>query len=241
MPKHDYYVYERFRKDNNTCFYVGRGHGDRIYYLHRNDKHDEICKTVGYYNIIYKSGLTSEEASQLEMERIKYYVDELNYGIDISGYMDRDKTHYLTNRTFGGEDGYFKNGKLNQQYGVSPKDRMGSHYDEWYQKASQRCKNQIGALNPNYGNDTLHNIVKDNPELRIQWYSRKGGQNGRAKGVKLLDDSKNLIKEFSTIGECCQYLIDNYNVKAKVDSMRTYIVKAIKEDKTYKGFRYEFV
>ena len=235
-----YYVYERFRKDNNSCFYVGRGHGERISHMHRNDKQDYICNTYGYYNKIFKDGLTSEEASLLETERIKYYVDELGYGIDIPGYMDRDEQYYLTNRTFGGEDGCFKKGEQNQQYGVSPKDRMGSHYEEWFEKASQRCKEQIGEKNPNYGNDTLHNILKDNPELKMKWYSRKGSQNGRARCIEMFNQNMELIDTFKTIGDCCQYIKDTNDLKSKIDSMRHHVSNAAKNHTMYRGYYFKF-
>lgn len=29
MENKDYYVYEHIRLDNNTCFYVGKGRGER--------------------------------------------------------------------------------------------------------------------------------------------------------------------------------------------------------------------
>lgn len=32
----DYYVYERFRKDDNTCFYVGQGRKKRYSTFTRN-------------------------------------------------------------------------------------------------------------------------------------------------------------------------------------------------------------
>ena len=155
--------------------------------------------------------------------------------------MDRDESHYLTNRTFGGEDGCFKPGVQNQQYGISPKQRMGSHYDAWFVKTSERCKSQVGELNPNYGNDTLHNIVKDNPELRSKWYSRKGAQNGRAKRIKLLNSDKEYIGTFETIGDCCQCIKDKLNLKSKINSMRPHVSNAAKTNKPYRGFYLEYI
>jgi hypothetical protein len=232
--KRIYYVYERFRKDNNTCFYVGRGHDERIHHLHRNELHDKIAKEYGYYNIIFKDGLTLEESCELEKERIKYYVEELGYGIDILGYIKNDTDKFLTNRTFGGEDGFFKKGKLNPQYGISPQQRMGSHYEEWHEKVVTRGKSLIGEANPNYGNNTLHNKVKDNPELRIRWYSRKDEQNGRAVAIRAYKEDGTVVGEFKTIGKCCEYLKENFGFKAKIDSIRSGIRQSINTNKPYR-------
>lgn len=241
MGAKEYYVYERFRKDNNTCFYVGRGHGNRIKTKNRNKKHDEICDKYGYYNIIYKDNLTSEEASKIEQERIKYYVDELGYGIDIVGYMDRDPYKYLTNRTFGGEDGFFKSGKDNPQFGISPKERMGSGYEEWFKKTSGRCQNQWGENNPNYHNDGLKKRLEANPELALLWFSRPGNQNGRAQSIRMLDQNKNIIKEFPTIGECCEYVKEVRKSNSKIDCMRSNMSIAARKGKPYLGYYYEFI
>lgn len=241
MEKKDYYVYERFRKDNNTCFYVGRGHGDRIHHKKRNKLHDKICDEYGYYTKIYKNHLTSNEASQLEKDRIKYYVDVLGYGIDIVGYMDRNPNMFLTNRSFGGEDGYFKSGKNNPQYGVSPKERMGSGYEDWFEKTWGRCHHQYGANNPNYHNDTLKKRLEANPELCKKWYSRPNGQNGRARKIRLLNKDKEKIQDFETIKECCYYVKDVLSLTTKPDHMRDNMVKAAKTGKPFHGFYYEFI
>ncbi len=234
-----YYVYERFRKDNDTCFYVGRGHGNRYKDFHRNKLHDEIATKYGYYTKIYKDSLTSEESCELEKERIKYYVSELNYGIDIFGYNDNlDNNVFLTNRSFGGEDGYFKSGKLNPQYGITPKQRMGSNYDEWLKKRSILSS---GKNNPNYGNDTLKKKLQQHPELKKLYYSRKGSQNGRARSVEMYDKDWNFISKFDTIGECCEYIKEKYNVKSKIASMRSNLSISARENKTYLGFYFKFI
>jgi len=235
-----YYVYERFRKDNNTCFYVGRGQGERISHLHRNDLQDKIAKEFGYYNKIIKDNLTLEESCELEKEVIRHYVFDLGYGIDINGYND-NKELFLTNRTFGGEDGHFKSGELNPQYGVSPIDRMGSHYDEWLEKVTSRGKTLIGKNNPNYGNDKLHNFLKDKPELREEWYGRKDEQNGRAVAVRVKDTEGNEIGTFPTIGKCCEFLKEKYGFKSKIDSMRSTITQNTKRNKPYKKLYFEFI
>lgn len=98
----DYYVYERFRKDDNTCFYVGQGRKKRYSTFTRNKLHDAIATKYGFYTIIYKDNLTQEQSCQLETERIKYYIS-CGYGINNKKQYDIDDTKFLTNTTYGGE------------------------------------------------------------------------------------------------------------------------------------------
>ena len=53
----DYYVYEHIRLDNNTCFYVGKGHGKRCNYVSRNVHHDRIVSKFGMKVNIVKDNL----------------------------------------------------------------------------------------------------------------------------------------------------------------------------------------
>ena len=100
----EFYVYEHIRLDNMTCFYIGKGKGERAYELERNDHHDNISNMCGHAVLIIKDNLTEEEAFELERDTIEDYVFNLGYGIDIKGYDDYDhKLPHLTNRTWGGE------------------------------------------------------------------------------------------------------------------------------------------
>lgn len=285
----DYYVYEHIRNDNNSCFYVGKGHGNRAYSKNRNEHHDRIVKKYGMTVNIVKDNLSEEEAYKFEHELICDYVFNKGYGIDIIGFNnDKSKEFYLTNHTFGGDgskgmvhtkewceqhskdmtgennpmygvnlwDTYSleqrneiikkisisSSGKNNAMYNVTPKERMSEDvYNNWYEKTSIRLKNQTGANNPNYGNKTLHNKIKDNPELRKEYYSRPGSQNGNSKGIKLYDCNHNLLNEFETIGDGCKWLKDRYNFTAKINSMRSNLSIAIKNNVPYKGFYGEFI
>ena len=99
----EFYVYEHIRLDNMTCFYVGKGKGERAYDLERNDHHNNISNRHGHAVLIIKDNLTEEEAFELERDTIEDYVFNLGYGIDIDGYRDYSNNEYLTNMTFGGE------------------------------------------------------------------------------------------------------------------------------------------
>lgn len=238
--KRIYYVYEHIREDNGSCFYVGRGHGERAYVENRNALHDKVLKEHGCYVKIYKDKLTSQEASELEKERIKYYVETLHYGIDIKGYEGEDKDHFLTNRTWGGEDGCFKKGSENQQYGVSPENRMGSHYADWRKKTSDRLKAQVGPANPNYGNDTLHNKIKDDPELRIQYFSRPGAQNGRATKVDLYQENDGYVGTFQTINDASAYIKEILGIKTQILTIHSNLQTRSKKGKYYRGYQIRY-
>ena len=131
-----FYVYEHIRKDNNTCFYVGKGTGNRAYNLDRVNFHNSVRDEYGCRVEIIKDGLTEEEAFKLETERIEDYVITFGYGINIEGYDDYDHNlPYLTNFTWGGE-------------GVS-----GGHLSEEHkQKLSESHKGKLAGKNhPLYG------------------------------------------------------------------------------------------
>ena len=99
----EFYVYEHIRLDNNTCFYVGKGKGNRAYKPKRNKFYNNVRNSCGCRVEIIKDGLTEEEALKLETERIEDYVITFGYGIPIDGYRDFSNNKYLTNMTWGGE------------------------------------------------------------------------------------------------------------------------------------------
>ena len=99
----EFYVYEHIRLDNMTCFYVGKGKGERAYDLSRNKYHDRISKKYGHAVVIIADNLTEDEAYWLERDTIEDYVFNLGYGIDIEGHKDYNhELPYLTNMNWGG-------------------------------------------------------------------------------------------------------------------------------------------
>jgi hypothetical protein len=89
-----FYVYEHWRTDRDECFYVGKGKNKRAYNMkNRNPHHKAIQNKVIREGFaievrIVASGLTENEAFQLEIERIAFW---RSYNID------------LTNMTAGGD------------------------------------------------------------------------------------------------------------------------------------------
>lgn len=92
---------------------------------------------------------------------------------------------------------------------------------------------KYGADNPNYNNHKLSNIYKNNKELALEKQSRKGGKNGRCVKIKLYYDKK-YICTFDYIGQCCEYLINMYNMDTNINSIRIQIQKSIKQKRPYK-------
>ena len=141
----EFYVYEHIRLDNMTCFYVGKGKGERAYDLERNDHHDRISNRHSHAVLIIKDNLTEEEAFELERDTIEDYVFNLGYGIDIKGYDDYDhELPHLTNMTWGGEgtSGLLKGKQLSEEHkkkiGESMKGKQLS--EEHKQKLSESHK-----------------------------------------------------------------------------------------------------
>lgn len=70
-----YYVYEYFIKDTNEIFYVGKGRDNRFKDSNRNDVFTRICESYKVDVRKIRTGLTEQEAFDLEEETIKSYLD----------------------------------------------------------------------------------------------------------------------------------------------------------------------
>lgn len=129
-------------------------------------------------------------------------------------------------------------GKNNAMYGISPKDRMSKEtYAIWLER---KRLNSVGVKNPNYGNDTLRKKLEQNPELKIEYYSRAGTQNGRAREVYVYSSDNNLINHFDYIGECAKWLKELLNLKTKIDTIRCSIITSITKNKLYRGYKFSY-
>lgn len=74
-----FYVYEHWRPDTNACFYVGKGHGNRAWWMYdRNPHHRAIQSKLIALGLaidvrIIIENLTEEIAFQIERDRISLY------------------------------------------------------------------------------------------------------------------------------------------------------------------------
>ena len=159
------------------------------------------------------------------------------YGVNVWESYDDDKRQQIKEII-----SQHSSGINNPMYGISPNERMNlDQYTIWKDKLVTRMKSQTGENNPNWHNDTLHNKVKDNPELRMQYYSRPGSQNGRCRKIELFDLDENYIKTFDYIGECAEYVKENSKAKGKIDSIRSNIIRYANNNKPFLGYRYKIL
>lgn len=249
-----FYVYEHIRPDNNTCFYVGKGTGDRAYKSSRNEHHDRIVKKYGMIVKIIKDGLTEQEAYDLQRETILHYVFDLGYGIDIPEYRGNDDSHALTNANFGGAgvisglhhtDGWKKQhsedmkGEKNPMYGVN---LWETYSEEKQQDIKDRLsKHFSGEGNPQFGVSPSQRMDSKSYE---RWHKSlvnrlNGSTNPNAKNVYLYDNNWNFLYKFDSIGDCIDYMRTKLDIEASTNSIRGLIGKLDKTGGCYKN-QYRF-
>lgn len=106
-----------------------------------------------------------------------------------------------------------------------------------YSKQLGHYKTKSGCDNPNYKNDTLKIKYKNNPTLAKINNSRPREQNGRCVKIRMINND--VIKDFNFIREAAEYLIVNGYTNGKVNSIRSNITNAIKNNKKYLGCTFE--
>lgn len=132
-----------------------------------------------------------------------------------------------------------KNNCIDNLEWISHKDNVHYSISEGHHVC---CTDLYGKNNPNYGNTTLKERFKNEPELREKAIARLvkyGADNNKAKAVAVLIDGQ--WKEFPYIKACSQFLIDNGLINAKLDGISSRISKSIKKGKPYRGLRFKFL
>lgn len=116
MTHQDFYVYEHWRPDTGKCFYVGKGRKHRAYAMHtRNDYHKRIVNLLTTKQLVLEvrlisTGMFSDEASALEVLRIKFWhrrgvvlANLTNGGDGRSGYKMSDESKAKISRGHAGK------------------------------------------------------------------------------------------------------------------------------------------
>ena len=237
--------------DTNEPFYVGKGKEDRWKCLKRNNKYfnNIVSKYEVCVNIIHDN-LDEETAFNYEWLYIEEY---------------RDMGYTLTNIADGGSGGIHLYGKNNPMHGRTwwdentPKEKISNWkrkvanngelngmYNHTYSKETiNKMKNAkqgkfIGKNNPNYNNNTLKLKLEKNPELKKQYYSRIGKQNGMSKYVIVIDEDGNEINKFDCIKFCAEWLLANNMCRSKnIKAISDNITMAFKNNKKAYGFFYK--
>jgi hypothetical protein len=72
----DYYVYEHWRTDTNTCFYVGKGRAKRAYDMKKRSYFHRMVQVRSSMTVQVKfiaEGLSETESSKIESERVGFW------------------------------------------------------------------------------------------------------------------------------------------------------------------------
>lgn len=245
----NYYVYELRRRDNDTCIYVGQGHGTRINSKYRNEKQMILEDTVGVDRYILFSDLSRTESLEIEHEVIRKYIEDDGYGIDIEGFRGDNPDRFLTNHTFGGagltglkrpRHSEIMKGSNNPMYGINIWESYSSEKADSIKK--KIFESSSGRKNPMYGVSPKERMDEN---TYLQWYEKNsqrckaqiGEKNPNAKKVDMFNNGE-LIAKFKTIIDAAQWMIDKGFVQCALSTVRSSIGQAIKTQKEYKGFSF---
>ena len=228
---------EAFKLEKELILYYVFDLGYGIDIIGYNNKHDETGHLTNHtFGGDGSSGMVHSDEWRKQHSKDMSGKNNPMYGVNIWDSYTEDKKEKIKEKL-----SRMNSNENNPMYGISPKERMSKEqYIQWNNKIVSRLKAQTGDKNPNYKNTTLHNKVKDNPELRLQYYSRKGSQNGRAKEVFVYDSQKHFIKHFDYIGECCEWIKQNLSLSSKIGTIRDGITKSIKNQKKYRDMYFSF-
>lgn len=134
---YNYYVYEHWRLDTDTCFYVGLGQKQRAYDRRGRNIHwkNIVAKLErigsGYEVRMVATGLTEQEAFSLEIERIAFWQDKVD----------------LANITKGGSGGPAMFGVNHPMFGKKRPDLAQRNRDRVWSEESRKKAAEKAADN----------------------------------------------------------------------------------------------
>lgn len=97
------------------------------------------------------------------------------------------------------------------------------------------CGNISGCKNPNYGNRTLSERYRNDPDYAKTKQSRAGHRNGRCRKTTLVD-SNGAVLEFDYIRQCAAYLINSGASASKAESIAEHLKRAAKSGTQFYGY-----
>lgn len=150
MKSKDNKVLYRHLKPNGEVFYIGIGDKYRPKSKKRNKLWHKIVNKYGYEVQILKTGLTWEDACELEKILISYY-----------GRIDK-KTGTLANMTDGGDGclGYKLSQETKDKISKSSKGRKQTFTEEWKKKLSEAGKGR------KLSEESIHKMIMTNKQRK---------------------------------------------------------------------------
>lgn len=232
MEDRKFYVYEHYRLDNMTCFYVGKGYGTRADKLSRNYHHDNISKKYGHVVVIVADNLTEEEAHWLERDLIEEYVFDYGYTCAVAGcHKNYENDSHLTNCTWGGEGstGRVISEETRKKIGESQKDKTIS--EETRKKISESQKGKCsGENNGFYGKTHTEETKKkiseqskrlmSDPNIRKHISESLKGEKNPMYGKHMSEDAKKKLSTSHSIA-VVQLTLNNKFVRTYVSAKET--------------------
>lgn len=214
--KKENYVYARFIKDTNECFYIGTGKGNRYKSLKRNKMHDDFVNTHKIYTVKLHENLSYEECIYLEYRLKQEY---------------RNLGHRLTNQLEEMEFGVCLKGDKNPMFGRAWYDENTPEEKilEW---KSNMSKTRQGSNNGMFGKkhsiETLEKISKSNTGRNVKKSSNKnylGGKNSQAKRVQV--NINNDLNVFDSVVEAFDYIRNDVKLVNKKGLVAPAILKRL--------------
>ena len=153
-----FYVYEHWRLDTETCFYVGKGTGDRAYRKNRNNHWRNIVakleRTGSAYEVRFvATGISEQAAFDLEAQRILFWRDI----VDLANKTDGGEgcaglSHSPETREKIRQNTPVKRGSEHPMYGRKRPDLAERNRNTVYTaERREKCKTRsmLGKRNPN--------------------------------------------------------------------------------------------
>lgn len=249
-----YYIYQWVDHDSGQPFYIGKGHGDRMYSLRNRSKRflDYLAEHPNCSPEIIRDGLTEDEAFAEEARRIAECkragcsLVNIAYGgrggIHLFG---KDNPMYgrpwYTEDTPAAQIDEWKrkigrSGAENPMWGISPSERMDTAtYQQWREAHRQIT----GEKNPNYGNHTLSQYYSEHPEAAKEKQGRPGAANGRCRPVRVTRPDGSTV-DFPFMRVCAQTISNEVGVN-NMQYLSVKISACARSGSPYKGYRFEFI
>lgn len=120
---------------------------------------------------------------------------------------------------------------MNRRNNVSSNLEWVTHKDNVaYSRDKGKYKNKAGKQNPNYGNHSLHDYYKHNPQAKEK-LARHGKDNGRCRSLSVFSNDE--VLHFDYIRECAKWFQETYNIPYTIPTIHQQILRAATKETPY--------